>query len=53
MSSNPGKSVTIYQFSELFVKAWRQPMTPSNIISDFRVTGAYPVNRFATVLPGE
>ena len=38
MSSNPGKCVTIYQFSELFAKAWRQAMTPSNIVSGFRVT---------------
>ena len=53
MSSNPGKSVPIYQFSELFAKAWRQAMTPSNIVSGFRVTGAYPVNRYAIVLPGE
>ena len=53
MSSNPGKCVTIYQFSELFAKAWRQAMTPSNIVSGFRVTGAYPVNRYTIVLPGE
>ena len=53
MSSNPGKSVTIYQFSELFSKAWRQAMTPGNIVSGFRATGAFPVDRRAIVLPGE
>ena len=53
MSSNPGKSVTIYQFSELFSKAWRQAMTPGNFVSGFRATGAFPVDRRAIVLPGE
>ena len=48
MSSNPGKSVPIYQFSELFAKAWRQAMTPSNIVSGFRVTGAYPAQPAGT-----
>ena len=53
MSCNPGKIVTIYQFSELFSKAWHQAMTPGNIVSAFRATGAFPVNRHAIVLPGE
>ena len=53
MSTNPGKIVTIYTFSQLFAKAWHKAMTPQNIVSGFRVTGVYPVNRRAIVLPGE
>lgn len=53
MSSNSGKVVTIYQFSQLFALAWKQAMTPQNIIAGFRATGVFPVNRNAIVLPGE
>lgn len=47
MSSNPGKIVTIYQFSELFAAAWRKAMNPQNISSSFRTTGVFPVDRQA------
>ncbi len=47
MTRNPGKTVTIYQFSELFANAWRKAMTPASIIPSFRMTGVYPVNREA------
>ena len=53
MAANPGKMITIYQFTQLFSGAWRQAMTPENIISSFRATGVYPVNRRAVVIPGE
>ncbi len=53
MSKNPGKVVTIYQFSELFAAAWRTAMSPSNVLSSFRATGVYPVNRSAIEIPGE
>ena len=47
MSDNPGKTTTIYQFSELFAAAWKKAMTPQNITSSFRTTGVFPVNRLA------
>ena len=47
MSNNPGKIVTIYQFSELFATAWKKAMTSQNITSSFRATGVFPVNRQA------
>lgn len=53
MSKNPGKIVTVYNFTELFATAWYKAMTPQNIMSGFRTTGVYPVNRHAIVLPGE
>ena len=52
MSENPGKLVTIYQFSELFVAAWQKAMTPRNITSGFRATGVFPVNRDTIEIPG-
>ena len=45
IQSNPGKVITRYQFSLLFGRAWFKSVTPVNIISGFRVTGVYPVNR--------
>ena len=47
MSNNPGKIVTIYQFSELFATAWKKAMTSQNITSSFHATGVFPVNRQA------
>ena len=47
MSDNPGKTVTLYQFSELFAAAWKKAMTPQNITSSFHATGVFPVNRQA------
>lgn len=52
MSSNYGKDVTIYQFSQLFAVAWKQAMTPQNIVAGFRATGVLAVNCNAIVLPG-
>ena len=52
MSANPGKIVTIYQFSKLFASAFTKAFTPRNITSSFRVTGVYPLNRRAIPIPG-
>lgn len=48
--SHPDKVVTRFQFSSLFGQAWAQAMTPQNIMSGFKVTGVYPVDRYK-VLP--
>ena len=53
MVDNPHKVVTRYSFSRLFSKAWMAAMTMTNVVSGFRVTGVYPVNRNAIKLPGE
>lgn len=45
LTMNPGKVVTIYQFSMLFSQAWMKSMTVSNICAGFRVTGVHPLNR--------
>ena len=47
LSSNPGKVVTRFQFSQLFSKAWLRGMSMSNIIAGFRMTGIYPFDRYA------
>ena len=52
MSSNPGKTVTIYNFSELFSQAWYQAMIPRTVMSGFRATGVYPFNRRAISILG-
>ena len=52
VSSNPGKKVTIYNFSELFSQAWYQAMVPRTVMSGFRATGVYPFNRRAISIPG-
>ena len=48
---NPHKVVNKYSFCTLFSKAWMKSMTPANIISAFRTTGVYPVNRAAVKMP--
>ena len=53
MTSNQGKVVNRFCFSELFAEAWMKSMTLTNITAGFRVTGVYPVNRNAFVLPEE
>ena len=46
-TNNPGRVITIYDFSVLFAKAWLSTMTASNILSAFKTTGICPFNRFA------
>ena len=48
---NPGRVVGIYEFSRLFSDAWLQSMTMKNIVNGFKVTGVYPLNRYAIKLP--
>ena len=52
MSSHPGKTVTIYNFSKIFSQAWYQTMIPRTIMAGFRATGVYPFNRRAISIPG-
>lgn len=52
MSSNPGRLITIYQFSSLFSSAWSQAMTQKTIVSGFKATGVFPLNRRAIHVPG-
>ena len=51
--SNPGKTVSRYDFSKLFSSAWYEAMTMVNITSGFKVTGVCPFDRNAFKLPGE
>ena len=44
-TKNPGRVVTCLDFNCLFAKAWYKAMTAQNIISSYKVTGAYPFNR--------
>ena len=53
MAVNPGKMVTIYQFSQLFVAACKLAMTRENIASGFKKSAIYPLNRHAIAIPGE
>ena len=45
MTTNPGKSMTIYDVPELVGYAFPKAMTPENIQSGFRVSGIFPYNR--------
>ena len=53
LCSNPGRTISRYDFSKLFANAWFAAMTLPNIISGFRITGICPFNRDAFKLPGE
>ena len=43
--ANPGHVVSKFQFFSLFSQTWSKGMTISNIVSGFRTTGIYPLNR--------
>ncbi len=47
LCENPGRVITRYQFSALFHRAWVRGMTMLNVISGFRSTGVFPLNRKA------
>jgi hypothetical protein len=51
MSRNPGKVVTRYSFMQVFSQAWCHAMTTPNLISAFKTTGVYPINRHAIDIP--
>ena len=53
MSKNLGQTVNRYVFIRLFAEAWFGAMTAKNIITGFRITGIFPVDRNAITLPGE
>lgn len=53
MSKNPGLHVNRYCFSALFSQAWSRCMTMANCRAGFRVTGIFPLNRDAVVLPNQ
>ena len=50
---NPGRTVSRYDFCELFAKAWYRAFTMPNIISSFEATGICPFNRNAVSLPDD
>ena len=41
---NPGRTVSRYDFCELFAKAWFTSFTMENVIGSFAATGIYPFN---------
>lgn len=45
MKSNPGKVITIYDIPGIVATSLPMALTPSNIMSGFRVTGIYPFNK--------
>ena len=45
LSKNMGKSITRFQFSQVFSKAWLRGMTMTNVIAGFRTTGVCPFDR--------
>ncbi|XP_049796624.1 uncharacterized protein LOC126213079 [Schistocerca nitens] len=44
MTAHPGKTISIYDISEIFGRAFPKAFTPSNVISGFRVSGIWPFN---------
>lgn len=44
MVNNPGKSITIYDISEIVAKAFPKATTPNNITKGFLITGIYPLD---------
>ena len=53
VTNNPDRLITRYQFSALFGQAWFKGMTMQNIISGFRTTGIYPLDRSALLPANE
>ena len=48
IAKNPGKTVSQYDFCRLFSQAWSKAFSIENIVSSFRVTGVYPLDRSVT-----
>ena len=44
---NPGRTITRFQFSALFSKAWGLTVSPANIVVGFHTCGVYPLNSSA------
>ena len=47
LAKHPGRVITRYDFSALFSDTWMNAMTVKNILSGFKVTGIYPLDRNA------
>ncbi|KAF2887044.1 hypothetical protein ILUMI_19129 [Ignelater luminosus] len=45
MISHPGRTLTIYDLPEIYIKAWDKAATPINIRSGFRCTGIWPFDK--------
>ena len=45
LTSNPGKSISIYEVAALAREVFLSVFNPSNIISGFKKTGIYPLNK--------
>ena len=52
-SQNPGRSVSIYDFSKLVSEVWGESMTVKSITGGFKITGVYSVDRNAVQIPGQ
>lgn len=46
MLAHPGKTISVYQMAELMGEAWLRAANPMNIISGFKTSGIWPVNRY-------
>ena len=48
-NKNPGKVASRFSFSKIFSQAWMKAMSMRNVMSGFKTTGVYPVNRNAVI----
>ena len=53
LSSNPGRVVTVYDFSKLLSDTWLSAMTSKNIMSGFKVTGICPFDHSFISTPND
>jgi len=51
LAAHPGRVITRFEFSQLFGEAWLSTMTARNIMSGYRTTGVFPLDRNAVTLP--
>jgi len=52
MATNPGRVVTRTDFNKI-LKAWYRGGTQAYILSAFKATGIYALDRYAALIPGE
>ena len=50
---NSGMVISRHKFSPIFCEAWFKSMTQKNVLSGFRTTRVYPLNRDTIDLPGD
>ena len=53
LHDNPGKVISRFTFSKVFGKVWGKVVCMENIISGFRCTGLYPVDRNKLIVKNE